>query len=233
MRGNQSTVEEISSLPLNEFPIDVLRLIMNDLSADDVAHLCASNKEFKEKCQKYDLVNWKVRKFLDEKSPLALPNYNIFDQYNLLKRGMRTVYHLDPRMRMRKNLAEFGAAGSPKEVQFELPGMPPPKGTKLLILFPKQRNPEENFRDVFASVYGTLNDVYMILNDYTLLERDSNLNLFLNIRTDIMEDEDEYEEMGRTDLEDLAVEESKVILSNMLKSGTQNPDFEFYEIELP
>lgn len=73
----------------------------------------------------------------------------------------------------------------------------------------------------------------MILNDYTLLERDTNLNLFLNIRTDIMEDEDEYEEMDRTDFEDLAVEESKVILSNILNSGTQDPDFEFYEIELP
>lgn len=231
MGGNQSTVEEISSLPLTEFPIDVLRLIMNDLSADDVAYLCASNKEFKEKCQKYDLVNWKVRKFLDEKSPLALPNYNIFDQYNLLKRGMRTVYHLDPGISRRKNLPEFGAAEFGTEVQFELPGMPPPKGTKLLILFQKQRYPEDNFRDVFASVYGTLNDVYMILNDLTLLERDINLNLFLNIRADIMQDNNPSAD--RIELEDLAAKESKVILRDMLESGIPNNEFEFYEIELP
>jgi hypothetical protein len=231
MGGNQSTVEELSSLLLTEFPIDVLRLIMNDLSAEDVAHLCASNKEFGEKCQKYDLVNWKVRKFLDEKSPLALPNYNIFDQYNLLKRGMKTVYHLDPGMSMRKNLPEFGAAEYGTEVQFELPGMPPPKGTKLLILFQKRRYPEDNFRDVFASVYGTLNDVYMILNNNELWERDPNLQLFVNIRADIMQDEDQ--ETGRADLEDLAVKESIVILRDMLESGTNNPDFEFYEIELP
>lgn len=232
MGGNQSTVEELSSLPLTEFPIDVLRLIMNDLSAEDVAHLCASNKEFNDKCQKYDLVNWKVRKFLDEKSPLALPNYNIFDQYNLLKRGMRTVYHLDPGNPMRKTLPDFGVAQNDREVQFALPGMPPPKGTKLLILYKKDRYPEDSdLEDLSASVYGTLDDVYMILNNNSLWERDPNLQLFVAIRADIMQDEDQ--ETGRADLEDLAGKESKVILRDMLESGTNNKDFEFYEIELP
>lgn len=229
-------VEELSSLPLHEFPIDILRLLMAELTTQEAQYLCSSNAKLREKCRRHDLVNVKAREYVMQQSPLSQPVYTSVDQELLLKRGFKTTYNF--LLGRKTGEVEFGPLHAREDrnlqpVQFSIVGMPPPKGTKVLILYEKDLGDHVSSR--LGSVFESLEDLYATFDDGELLRRDRQLEFFIDYMTDMyMTDiEDANPDSDQDTRYDILFGKAKIYLVEMLESDDKDDQFGLREVELP
>lgn len=107
---------------------DVLALLADRLSYDDVRSLCASNSRFRDICKRRDLINQAARRELASIDPLAPEVFGIMEHYALIQRGFKTHYSFDA-----KGPCTF--YDSTKDFTIAIVGLPPPKGTKVHVVW--------------------------------------------------------------------------------------------------
>jgi hypothetical protein len=233
-----SNVDELMSLPLQEFSVDILRLIMAELTIEEAQRLCSTHPKLREKCRRHDLVNAKAREFVKQQSPLSQPFYTSVDQELLLRRGFKTTYnYVEGR---KTGEVQFGPVeqevlwGKPWGVTFfSIVGMPPPEGTRVVIFYNTSLPPEEQDE---ASVYSSYEELFAILKDRSLINQDKQLAHFLDslsvrymdsIRADNPEADDDA-------LDDLLLEQARFELEKMIETPDDSDAyFNLVQVELP
>lgn len=231
IRGSKSPsveVEKLSKLAFDELPLDMLKLLMSNLSIEDAARLCKTDKKLQAICKKHDLVNRKLREFLQEQTPLAKPVYSLGDQYDLVKRGCKTTYSFDER----DESVVFGIREN--SVLFEILGLPPPKGTKVLLLYYKRTEyNEEQQRE--GDVFLDLEDLYETVGDL----QDQLPPGILDFFVDVYYDRNSRAVGAENDTEDpnlirkLIAIEVKERLRAILEDDEDDESFGLKSVELP
>jgi len=119
----------------------LIKLILENLSFSDTRNLCDSNVTLGERCQRLKIYD----RILQRDYPLAtLANYNAYEQLNLIERGFETIYYYE-KYYYEKYGGEIDFAKTNLSIieanyfrgnsyYFSIPGLPPPKGTKVYII---------------------------------------------------------------------------------------------------
>jgi hypothetical protein len=218
--------KDLTKLPLQDFPVGVLSLIMANLSVEDAVRICGTTAKLRSICQRHDLVNRKAREFVAQQSPLSKPIINPLDQYDLIKRGFKTTYLYTKVKKGKPANISFGSNTSGLGTfSFNIIGLPPPKGTKVLLLYNNEDSsgyPVDVFvsfeaveETVRNSAYSKDSCLYVIIEDY--------------LYDNYMEDDLNQEVI----LSKPVMDSVMTLLDKIFKNPQPNDSWRLKEIELP
>jgi hypothetical protein len=109
----------------------LIKLIIDNLSFRDTVNLCNTNSILRKRCQNLNIYD----RILQRDAPFAtLTNYDSFEQLKLIQRNFRTLYKFNPVNGTVEFSDNMYYINDVMHGAFSIPGLPPPKGTKIYII---------------------------------------------------------------------------------------------------
>lgn len=145
---------------LPDMPIEVVHTMLSAMSYEDAKRTCSVNPRLKAICDRADLLDLRARQYVAKQAPLGQVIHTFRDYANLIQRGFKTTYH----MGVGEDYSEvqFGSLNCHEDqlmVNFDILGLPPPKGTTVWVLgdlnpVPFMETPEiyMSYDDIFGSM---------------------------------------------------------------------------------